>query len=77
MDARYMAALKAFLSGHPAESPVDPMAPDPLRQRGGDRLDLARRVRPPGAGGSGPSGTELLPLILAQLPLERRYRLSR
>ena len=76
MDARYMGALKAFLSHNPQTLPIDPGAPDPLRTRGPDAPAPARRVLPPGASRSGPAGTELLPLILAQLPLETSYRVT-
>jgi hypothetical protein len=78
MDARYAGALRAFLSHHPEEQPIDPAAPDPLRTRGPEaKPDTARRVMPHGAGTSGPAGTELLPLIFAQLTLEPSYRLRR
>lgn len=69
-----MGALKAFLSHNPSEMPIDPGAPDPLRDRMPERTSVPRRAQPPGAGGSGPDGTELLPLILAQLPMEKSYR---
>lgn len=76
MDARYAGALKAFLSHHPAEQPITPGAPDPLRDRMPERTILPRRGQPPGAGRSGPAGSELLPLILAQLPMEKSYRVN-
>lgn len=76
MDQHAMAALKAFLSQNPSESPLDASASDPLKTRGRpDRPDLARRLRPAGSG-EGPMGLELLPLILAQLPLEKSYRVT-
>jgi hypothetical protein len=76
MDANYMGALKAFLSHNPSEMPIDPGAPDPLRDRSTSAVTDTRRAKPPGAGSTGPAGTELLPLILAQLPLERSYRVK-
>jgi hypothetical protein len=76
VDARYAGALKAFLSHNPDEQPISPGAPDPLRDRMPERTTLTpRRAKPPGAGSSGPDGTELLPLILAQLPMEKSYRI--
>ncbi len=75
MDQHAMAALKAFLSHNPNESPLDASAPDPLKTRGRpDRPDLARRLAP--AHGDAPMGLDLLPLILAQLPLEKSYRVT-
>lgn len=75
MDARYAGALKAFLSHNPDEQPINPGAPDPLRDRMPDQTPvLPRRAMPPGAGRSGSDGTELLPLILAQLHGEKSYR---
>lgn len=76
MDARYAGALKAFLSHNPAEQPINPGAPDPLRDRMPERSTVARprRAQPPGAGTSGPAGTELLPLIYAQMAMEKSHR---
>ncbi len=77
MDAQYMGSLKAFLSHNPDEMPINPGAPDPLRDRAPEKSLDSRRVKPPGASRSGPDGTELLPLIFAQLPLEKSYRVRR
>jgi hypothetical protein len=71
MDARYAGALKAFLSHHPEEQPIDPGAPDPLRDRPADRAEPVARV----ARGPQPTARDLLPLILAQMPLQPTYRL--
>jgi len=77
MDARYAGALRAFLSHTPSEMPIDPGARDPLRERGPDAApDLTPRV-PTAAAPTGDTGSALLPLILAQLPLQPTYRLRR
>ena len=76
MDARYAGALRAFISHQPSDAPIDPGAPDPLRERGPEAApDLRPRVR--AAAPTGETGAALLPLILAQLPLQPTYRLRR
>lgn len=78
MDSRYAGALKAFISHHPSEAPIDPGAPDPLRDRPADRSPLVSRRPPPTAApGGAPTGAALLPLIYAQLPLAPTYRWRR
>lgn len=74
MDSRYAGALRAFISHNPSEAPIDPAAPDPLRDRGNDATpEMKPRVRQAAAGQS--TGAELLPLIFAQLPMQPTYRL--
>lgn len=70
MDAGHAAALRAFISHHPSAAPIDPAAPDPLKNRTPER-PLAPRPLPKSAA---TNGEDLLPLILAQLPLQRTYR---
>lgn len=74
MDSRYAGALKAFISHNPSESPIDPGAPDPLRKRGPEAAPT-KTPQVQAAGGALPQGADLLPLILAQLPLAPSYRL--
>ncbi len=74
MDARHAAALRQFISHNPRETPIDPGAPDPLRDRAPDRSPA---LRTPVSRGPQPEGLDLLPLIFAQLPLQPTYRLRR
>jgi hypothetical protein len=73
MDPRYAHQLTAFISQRPNEAPIDPAAPDPLRTRPPELSPTRRPMRT----AAPPDGLALLPLILAQLPLQPTYRLRR
>lgn len=74
MDPAYAGALKAFLSHQPQEAMPMDGGPDPLKARAPSAAPEVRRRQNPAP--SDAHAAQLLPLILAQLPLEPTYRLT-